>query len=541
MAQLDQLVDQIAFGGKGRPTGACLGLYLSPDTVYLSEAQLDRHGRPAAQHLLRIPLPTDGKSHGSTATMSTDFLADPIKVTGAMKQSMSQMKWGAKNVRVTLSHHLGLMRYFTMPAMEPRFYATAVPLEAKKYIPIPFDVLAHDFQVLTLPADAQGKARVGILIAVTQKKNLANIQGLLDSLGLTLTGLEVAPCSVFRLLQAIDPPKGPEPFAHVHIDGSVVRIFVFDRGFPVFFREVFLNAEASLSDQRKIDLAGCVSFAQKQLGVGGISRVRISGSTPALEELRAAFAQESGVEAVFQDIPNLLSLKSGDWGGYASLGAAVPAAAAKIPPLDLAATDRISDNEHRAARDILFLGAGLAVVLAAAGLYKSVSHSYYARELQQYAVDADVAAALQGKAAADIQVQLQDMQDQVSKLLQVAGASQRPKISAVLKEIVDVMPEKVWLDRIAVSNPFVVSPSFPFEFVLRGHAQERSLAEEQALAFQFKENLIKSPLLSKIFDTQISVQTASDRGGSDAAMDSKALALKLEQRTVFTVNMRGKR
>jgi hypothetical protein len=44
---------------------------------------------------------------------------------------------------VTLSHHLGLLRYFAMPAIDRRFWKTSVPLEAKKYIPIIASVSEH--------------------------------------------------------------------------------------------------------------------------------------------------------------------------------------------------------------------------------------------------------------------------------------------------------------------------------------------------------------------------------------------------------------
>ncbi|MDE2291136.1 MAG: pilus assembly protein PilM, partial [Elusimicrobia bacterium] len=330
-----------------------------------------------------IPIPSEGKAPGATATMSTDFLSDPAKIAGLVRQSMSQLRWNSKSVRVTLSHHLGLLRYFAMPAVERRFLPSAVPLEAKKYIPIPFDVLAHDYQAVPLPPDAGGKPRLGVLIAVTQKKNIENVKGLLASLGLTLAGIEVAPLSVLRLWQTIEPAKDPAPFVHVHFDGGSVRIMVVERGVPVFFREVFLGADAVLADLRKIDLSGCLSFVSKQLGLAGISRLRVSGSLPNLPELMDALAQEAGLPAQVQDTPKLLSIKSGDWGGYAALGASAYSLA-PVAAIDLAAADRVSDDELRAARNIVLGGAALAALLCGSGLTKSASYSYRARELHRY-------------------------------------------------------------------------------------------------------------------------------------------------------------
>jgi len=541
MADIDKIIEQLAFGAEGRAAGSSLGLYLSPDTIYLAESHVEKTGKFVVDHLVRIPIPTDVKNPSGTATMSTDFLSDPLKVAGTIRQTMSQMRWNSKRVRVTLSHHLGLMRYFAMPAMERRFLRTAVPIEAKKYIPIPFDVLAHDFQTTPLAPDAQGKPRIGVLIAVTQKKNLANIQGLLDSLGLKLDGLEVAPCSVLRLWQAIDPPRGPEPFAHVHIDGGNVRVAVFDKGFPIFFREVFLGSDAAVSDQRKIDLSGCLSFVQKQLGVTGLARVRVSGTTPALEELRAAFAEEAGIEAVIQDTPKLLCVKSGDWGGYAALGASALSLVPTPVSLDLAATDRVTDDERTAARDVLFLGGALALFLVGAGLLKSATYNYRARELKQYVIEPDIATAFAGLGPIDIDARLLDMQGQLKQLSAVTSSPDRPKLSIMLKEIIESMPDKIWLDRIAIANPLAGESHLPVTIALKGKAQDRDVTEEQALAFTFKENLLRNPVLGKMFDVQISLQKGTNTDMSaQSGMDPAALASRLEERTVFTLNMRGK-
>src|SRR2546422_681487 len=83
-------------------------------------------------------------------------------------------------------------------------------------IPVPSSVLSHDYQVVPLAPDAAGKARQGALVAVTQKKNLANIAGLLQSLGLRLVGMEVAPCSALRLFESLDKPSAGKTHCQVH-------------------------------------------------------------------------------------------------------------------------------------------------------------------------------------------------------------------------------------------------------------------------------------------------------------------------------------
>jgi hypothetical protein len=544
MSKFDDIVEQIAFGREVAKPAPSLGLYLSPDVVYLSETHL-KDGKVVVDHLVRIPIPTDPKKPGATATMNTDFLADPAKIAGPIRQSMSQLRWNSKNVRVTLSHHLGLLRYFPMPAMDQRFLRSAVPLEAKKYIPIPFDVLAHDFSAVPMPPDATGKNRLGVLIAVTQKNNLANVQGLVNALGLKLIGLEVAPVSVLRLWETADPPKAPAPFVQVHIDGGNVRVMVVDRGVPVFFREVFLPGDASLADMRKIDLTGCLAFVQKQLGLPALSQIRVSGNLAELDKMRDAFAQETKLKAVLQDTPKLLSIKSGDWGGYAALGASAHSLV-PTPAIDLAAADRITEEERHVARDIIILGALAAVVLAAMGLFKTATYTYRAQELYKYRakIDPDVDASIGTLDPMSIDAMLKDMQSQLDQIRSVT-IMRHPKVSIVLKQVIDAMPERVWLEHISVANPLIGSDKAPLLLTLHGHSQDKTVQDEQSQVFQFKENLIKDPILGKGFEISLSVQKQTS-GADDAALatgglDPKTLAERFEERTSFTLELKSKR
>ena len=133
MSRFDQLIEQISFGTVSAPAGPCLGLYLSPEVIYLSETHREKGGRLAVDHLVRIPIPAEGKNPGATATMNTDFLTDPLKIAEFLRQSMSQMRWNSKSVRVTLSHHLGWCAIFPAP-MEHRYHWPS--FGSKKHIPI---------------------------------------------------------------------------------------------------------------------------------------------------------------------------------------------------------------------------------------------------------------------------------------------------------------------------------------------------------------------------------------------------------------------
>lgn len=535
----EELINNLAFGAQTRKPGPCLGLYLSPETIYISETHVEK-GKLIVDHLVRIPVPPDptkaaaGGASPATGTLNTDFLADNAKVAALVRQSMSQLRWGTKDVIVTLSHHIGLMRYFAMPAVEKRFWRSSVALEAKKYIPIPFDVLDHDYQVLPMAPDAANKARQGALVAVTQKKTLENVKALLQALGLNLVAMELAPCSVLRLWETLEKPVAGKTHCQVHFDGGNIRILIADKGLPVFFREVFLAQQPSVGDARKIDLGGCLAFAQKQLAVGGLSQVRVSGTVAALAQWGEALGQEAGIKAAVQDTPALLGIKGGDWGGYAAIGSSLRYLVPSALSLDLAAIGRITDEETRTARDLLALSGALAALLVAGGLFNRTLCFMRQGELRHYRKNMDAQVALAHKSNDAIETLLGQMQKQLDAAPKPAV---RPKAISLLKDLVDSMPDKVWLERLDLSLPLSKLMGGGDSLTLSGRAAGASVAEEQSLSFQFKDALAKTPVLGKEFpELQMSIQAnTAAQAAAGPGMDPDALARKLEDRTQFNI------
>ena len=538
MANLDDMIDQIAFGKTAPKAGPVLGMYLSPEVIYLAETHFDK-GQIVVDHLVRIPVPAPEKAAASpaaTGTLNTDFLMNNEKLTALIKQSMGSIKWGTKDVFVTLSHHLGLLRYFAMPTIDRRFWNSAVPVEAKKYIPIPFDALSHDFQVVPLPPDASNKPRQGALISVTQRKNLANVSELLKALDLKLIGMEVAPCSVLRLWESMDKDRAGKTHCQVHFDGGSIRILLADKGLPVFFRELFLGKEAQLGDQRKIDLAGCASFAQKQLGAGQLGQVFVSGGIPDLAQWQETFGKELGMAAAVHDTPARLGIKGGDWGGYAAIGASLRLLTAGPITLDLGQVGKITDEERRTARDIIFGSAALAIFFAVVGVYRSFSYTYRARELQKYQTEPEIEAVFAGKGALDIEamLRLMNVQGQGARIAQ----NDPIKATALLQDLVNAMPDNTWLTDIHYKNPVVKNLNDTVTMTVSGRAKGASVSAEQDMAFSFRDKLLKSPILGKVFpEVQVSVSGKPVDIDSSKSLDPETLQERLEERTTFQATM----
>ncbi|MBI2789043.1 MAG: hypothetical protein HYX59_10215, partial [Elusimicrobia bacterium] len=241
-----------------------------------------------------------------------------------------------------------------------------------------------------------------------------------------------------------------------------------------------------------------------------------------------------------QDTAKLLSIKGGDWGGYAAIGASTRASVNSAVTIDLATTDRVGEDERQVARDIILAGFALAAFIAGVGVYQITTYSQRARVLNDYKIEPDVQAALQGLRPADIDLKLVEMKDQLEKLRAVTG-TKRLMISTVLRDVVALMPDNMWLTKVTVLNP-LANDKATLELSLSGRVRGATGAEEQDVAIAFKETLLRDHSIGPLFDVQLSLQgKAAAPEISGQGLDPEALARKQESRTEFVIDMKRKR
>ncbi|MFA6029048.1 MAG: hypothetical protein WC969_04240 [Elusimicrobiota bacterium] len=538
--ELNEIVEQLSFGKSVPKMDSCLGLFLSPEVLYLTEVSCS--GKPQVLHLLRIPVPAGpaAKETRTGGSLNTDFLADADRVAGLLKKAMDETKWGSKHVIVTLSHHFGILRYFTLPAIDRRFWKTAIPAEAKKYIPIPFTTLAHDFQSVPLAPGPDKRARLGSLFGVAPRKNMDAILSIVGKLGLTLVGVELAPISVERLWDVLE--GGGTPYAQAHFDGGEIRVLVSDGKLPILYREAFLARDATVDEIRKVDLGGCVDFTKKQLGAASPARVRLSGQIADMPAWKAAFEQELGMPMSMQDTPKLLGLKSGQWGGYAAIGGALRHLVNTPLVLDLSGVGRVSDEDRRAAMAIFKLTAIVAGIFLFFGAYRYSIVSMKSSQLAKLRRQVAVLEEFKGRTKEQIEAEIEGMRTKVNSFGSVT-ARQVP-LTRVLQAVAESVPDAVWIANITYANAITMGEKrSPRTFNLSGNAMAASPAAEQDLAFRFADTLRKNPVFVEAFP---SIDPAVDKGGASleddaAALDPASSEAAQEKRTHFTIQCSNER
>jgi hypothetical protein len=251
-------------------------------------------------------------------------------------------------------------------------------------------------------------------------------------------------------------------------------------------------------------------------------------------------AAETRLPAVIEDTDAKLAIKGGDWGGYSAIGAAMKMLEKSVLTIDLAAKDRITPEERRAGRNVLILGLGTAAMIALSGLFGHVSYYRKQKEMASVRIPPEIKAALQGMNPSAVDGAIRDMRAQLDKIGTLNSGAQL-RVTEILREVVDAMPENVWLVQITLSR--LAQPNAGgLALSLEGRARGAASGEEQELAHQFTNRLAQSAGIGKAFDVSLSLQgSASDGENESVAASPEALAQKLSDRTQFTVELKRKR
>ena len=542
-----RLFDSSVFGLSAPKLESCLGLYLSADAAYLTSVRVTA-GRPAIEHMLRLPIPQKGPAGkevpGTTRTvalLNNELLTDPERMETVLRQAVGQLRPSSPNVVVSLSQQFGLLRYFTVPPMDSRFWRTAVPAEAKKHIPIPFNELMYDFQIHPVSPGADRQQKLGVLFGVIPKRNLDGLLGVLKRVGLTPIGVELAPCSVERLWDSLDGGQArPGSYAHVHIDNSEAMVLVSQNGWPILFRTVQLSSEASPSERRKIDLPGSIDFVRKQLGAAAPAQVRVSGNLRDMAGWNRALADEMESPVRLVESVKALGLKSEEWGAYAAIGGALRYLMPSALTIDLMLFGRISDEDRRGVYALFTAMVAAILVLGAISMLRYVRIAVATSQVARLRRQVNSISEFKNKSPSDIGEMLRQMEKRVEAVNSMILP--RMQVTHMLESFAEDVPESVWINELEFSSS-IGEGNGGRALAISGHAMGASMVAEQDLANQFREKLQADPRIDKIFvcGTPRTQSTPETRAGDAASPE--ALARARENRSTYAMecSFRNKR
>ncbi|MDD2773136.1 MAG: pilus assembly protein PilM [Elusimicrobiales bacterium] len=517
MALLDQVM------GKSRLRN-CLGIYISIEDICIVETRMDG-GSVKIDRYVKVPVPQVKKAAGEVrnAAMNADFFASETNWLTHLQKALGQVKWGTRNAVITLSPQFAVFRHFLMPVIERRFWRQSVPLEAKKYVPFPFETSVYDFQVYQLGAEG-AKDKMGVLFALTNAKVSEALTAGIRKIGLEPVGIEVSATSVGRVFGHV---TGAGPRLFTHFDSTTAYMLLSNNGVPLLSREVTFG-DVQASERRRLDVKGSIEFVNKQMGSQTpqlFKEVHMSGEN--LDLWKVVVEDDAKLPIKTWDPRQVLRLPEGDWCIYAAAGAALRQIIAD-GGVDLVSKTSESVDEQRALFFVWSAGLALAALVFLSALAGQVQYRFKSFELSRLRASNPEVPEFAGLQPQMIQQKVDDMQASANRLLAITSRQDyfTPKFVAVL----NTLPAKIWLTSLNFVSRTTIGQTTQFEsdLTLNGFVRAGNSKTDLELVQSFRDSLKANPEIEKTYGGRVNLNfnAATGKGGSGGRPDD----------TSFTIN-----
>lgn len=215
--------------GSGDPNRA-VGLDIAADRLTLAEvawSPLDVQW--AVTHLDTIALPDDAVAEG-------EILEDEI-VADALINLLERHRLRSRNVAVSASGRLNIVRRIEMDVVPPERFPAAVRDEAEMYIP--YDVSNVYLDAVPFPTDTASR---DVLLVATPRSTVAGYRPLLQQAGLRMVAMDVDTFALTDLLQrAHGDAVSTDSVAILHVGADHGTLHVLHHGRTAFVRAVGLT------------------------------------------------------------------------------------------------------------------------------------------------------------------------------------------------------------------------------------------------------------------------------------------------------------
>lgn len=487
-----------------------LGIYISPKEICIAQAKIGKNSKPESEHLVKFPTGFEVKEGMlRPLSLNNDFFNEKASWIAPLKQAVKKVSWGSSSVVVTLSPQFSILRYFLMPSVERRFWSRSIPLESKKYIPVSFEEVVYDYNVV--PAD--GGKKMGVLFGLTQRKSVEFIINTLKSAGLELAAVEINSVSMERLFgftdQADHDAKG-----YIHFSGSTTLMLFSHGGYPVLYRETDTDASGTMSERRRLDVKGAVQFVDRYVGGKDYKHIMLSGDGSDVWKTLAE-KEAAPIAVAVWDAAGACALKDNDSSALFAMGAALRGRAPGKMLLDISGISTAIGLEKQVQSyvwNITFILGGLLLVLS---LLTQLRLSLVNSTVASLEAKVGNVSDLQGNDAEAIKTKITRLQDNVRILSALVSDTDTlaPKLSAIAERI----PRELWLGELQYTNPFAVVESQGGSKDLRLNGETMLKGEVKIrVVDSFTKGLKAAPEFKIFYPPAGSIDATTDSEGSSS-------------------------
>lgn len=517
----------------------CLGLYIGIDEIYVAQSA-KKDGGTVLESLVRVPINAVDRTLLKPLDLNETFFSMDNWLE-ALGKVTSKKKWKTNRVVVSLAPAFCLLRHFVIPsAIERKMWKSSIPLQARKYIHFPFEKAEYAYHVYEFETAATKQKRLGVVFALTTKLIIERLEKGLKSVGLDLVTVEPSSLSLGRAFNDSDKEAVGDGGRIYSFFGKDMANFVFlNENAPVLLREVEISGSLP-AERRRFEITNCTEFIAKQLEKDPFEEAVIVGMDT--EQWIPALEADSKKPVRKWNLSEIYGIETKSAGEIAAIGASIKFYDHKTPDLDFTKGNRLSEYEFNASLTAWKVAAVLIVLILLLIGKGYLGVQSKAKELQQAkASQQHTVADFNGLTANQIQSNLNRMKTQNSNLQAMTRYDNT--ITPLIMEIVDTIPQQIWITKLEYGDPFPNKGSEARSVKIEGSIKSGGDGQaDLALGNQFRDALAAQPVIGKICGKAASINFTSVAGTASSGNNaSGGTGAEKETRFVFTCAKEGGR
>ena len=426
----------------------CIGIYISLTDIYVAQI-FEKSGGIEVDSLVKLALKDIRTDLLRPAELNEGFFSTPKHWLEPIKKIIDSKEWATKDVVISLAPNFSVHRHFVMPDTPRRFWKSAVPLQARKYIHYPFERAVYDFSIRPFYADLTKTKQLEVVFSLTSKIIVGTLEAGMKSIGLNLVSVETAPLSVFRLFNHTDK-EAQKNVGQIYANfSSYEGQFLFAiNNTPVLMREVEVNP--SMGTRNRLEVNNCIDFISKQIEKNVFEDIVVISSssqmdwTPLLEMETKKNVRKWNIEDIF-------GFKVSGFAEIAAMGACLKFLNNNVADIDLVKKHRSSNEEIKGTFSIWKITLLILALLLLWFLYVQLSStSTYLTFQKKNITRVDGIEEFKNLSASQIKERVSSMKENTKDL---AALIVKPKYTSKLSALPDLIPDEMYFKELQISYP----------------------------------------------------------------------------------------
>ena len=219
-----------------------LGKAFRPPTVGLDvgssavKAVALRHGRSGWSLVAAGETPMPG------GALQDGVAAQPVAVSGAIKEVVDALRLRRASVAAALSGHSVIIKRLSLPAMSQAELDQAIPWEAEQYIPFDLNDVQLDYQVINSGPDAS-RPSLDILLVAAKRDRIDDRAAVIAQAGRHPVVLDIEAFALANAYEMNYPERSDALTVLIHVGRAATIVCLLERGQPAFTRDISIGGQ----------------------------------------------------------------------------------------------------------------------------------------------------------------------------------------------------------------------------------------------------------------------------------------------------------